>query len=138
MDYLIRIPRLGKYKDRYILITGCDTGFGHEAAKRFDALGCHVFAGCLTEAGETELRKVCSQNLLTISLDISKHESVLHAYEVVCRHIPKGKGRKIFIWPLKNLYLFPNYCKYYCIIVLIYNEIRVLYIIYISTKYLAY
>ena len=52
VDYIVRLQRVGNYSDRYILITGCDSGFGHELAKHLDAIGCHVFAGCFTEKGE--------------------------------------------------------------------------------------
>ena len=96
LDRLVRIPRSKNLANRYILITGCDTGFGHEAAKRFDELGCHVIAGCLTEAGESELRKKCSKRLITVPLDVSKHDSVVKAYDTVTSLLPKGKG--MILW----------------------------------------
>src|SRR5688572_25449596 len=83
LDRLIRIPRVGNYKNRYILVTGCDTGFGNLIAKRLDQLGCQVFAGCLTEKGETELKKACSDRLHAISLDVTRKESVGKALEYV-------------------------------------------------------
>lgn len=92
LDYLVRFPRYTDYDKRYIFITGCDSGFGFEAAKKFDSLGCNVIAGCLTENGETQLRKVCSKRLLTVPLNVTKHESVLKAYELTVQHLPKGKG----------------------------------------------
>ena len=89
---MVRIPRHKNLADRYVFITGCDTGFGHEAAKKFDELGCHVIAGCLTEAGESELRKKCSKRLTTVPLDVSKHDSVVKAYDTVTSLLPNGKG----------------------------------------------
>jgi retinol dehydrogenase-16 len=79
-------------------VTGCDTGFGNLLAKRLDALGCHVFAGCLTEAGETDLKKSCSEKLLAISLDVTKPESVRKAFEIVKAKLPEGKG----LWGVAN------------------------------------
>ena len=73
-------------------MTGCDTGFGHLAARRLDALGCHVFAGCLTEVGETELSKSCSSRMQPVSLDVSKPDSVRRAFEIVKAKLPPGKG----------------------------------------------
>ena len=32
---------------RAVFITGCDTGFGNDLARRLDELGFKVFAGCL-------------------------------------------------------------------------------------------
>lgn len=98
VDYLLRIPYIGDYEMRYILVTGCDTGFGNELAKRLDRLGCHVFAGCLTEKGETELKKMTSDKLLPISLDVAKPESVRKAFDVVKSKLPQGKGRPTFVF----------------------------------------
>ena len=93
LDRLIRIPKVGRYNERYILVTGCDTGFGHEIAKRLDKLGCHVFAACLTEKGETELRKNASNRLVTVSMNVADGASVRRAYIQVEKAIPKGKGK---------------------------------------------
>ena len=35
-----------------VLITGCDTGIGHEVARHLDMLGLWVFAGCENTASE--------------------------------------------------------------------------------------
>jgi len=83
LDRVMRLRRVGSYPDRHILITGCDSGFGHQLAKRLDSLGCQVFAGCLTEKGETELKKTCSERVHTISLDVTNHYSVRRAFELV-------------------------------------------------------
>jgi 11-cis-retinol dehydrogenase len=72
LDYLLRLPTIGRYSERYILITGCDSGFGQALARRLDGLGCHVFAGCLTEAGQQELAKTCSERLQTLLIGHNK------------------------------------------------------------------
>ena len=89
---ILKIPQISNLDSRYILITGCDTGFGNAIAKRLDTLRCHVIAACLTESGETELRKSCSNKLHTIHLDVSNTESVKKAYEEVTNILPCGKG----------------------------------------------
>jgi len=97
LDHIIRLPRVGNYSDRYILITGCDSGFGHALAKRLDSLGCHVFAACFTEKGETELRKTCSERLLSVPLDVTNHCSVRKAFELVNSELHSaGKGARQF------------------------------------------
>jgi len=87
--------RIDRYTDVYVLITGCDTGFGNEAAKRFDRMGCHVFAGCFTDKGKENLKKECSDRLHAISLDVTKTESIREAYDYVKANLPKGRGSSL-------------------------------------------
>ena len=94
---LLYVLQISNIESRYILITGCDTGFGNGLATRLDALGCQIIATCLTESGETELRKSCSQRLHTIHMDVSNSEGVKKGYEEVTKILPPGKGeRKLF------------------------------------------
>ncbi len=57
----IRIPTL-THQGRAIVITGCDSGFGYDAAVEL-ALnrGFTVYAGCLTEAGVAALGRLASE-----------------------------------------------------------------------------
>ena len=48
LDTLMRVPYLGNLSQKYILVTGCDSGFGLAVAQKLDKLGCNVFAACLT------------------------------------------------------------------------------------------
>ena len=97
IDYLLRLPYvLGRF-NRYIFITGCDTGFGHELAKDLDRNGYNVFAGCLTEIGEEILRKQCTCRMKTVHIDVSNPESVRHAYQFVKDNLPEGKGMHSFL-----------------------------------------
>jgi len=98
VDWLIRLFYIGKYNDRYILVTGCDTGFGNILAKRLDRLGCHVFAGCLTESGGAELKSQCSDKLQVLPLDVSNQEHVRKAFDIVKAAIPPGQG----LWGVMN------------------------------------
>ncbi|XP_072033436.1 estradiol 17-beta-dehydrogenase 2-like [Amphiura filiformis] len=68
-----------------ILITGCDTGFGHGMAKYFDRQGFRVFAGCLTSEGEgaKELQSTCSESLKVLQLDVTKDEEIDNALQTV-------------------------------------------------------
>ena len=54
------------------------TGFGHDLAKRLDALGFRVFAGCLEEngPGARELEKSCSDRLQVLQLNVTKEEQI--------------------------------------------------------------
>lgn len=106
IDRLIRLPRIGRYEDRYILVTGCDTGFGNLLAKRLDELGCHVFAGCFTEKGEVDLKKTSSERLHAFPLDVTKPESVQNAFDFVKSKLPPEKG----LWGVMNNAGVISYC----------------------------
>lgn len=75
----INIPKeLEDPKNRCVLITGCDSGFGNLLAKRLNSYGFHVFAGCLFPNGDgaVQLKKSCPRNLDIIKLDVTKGEDV--------------------------------------------------------------
>jgi len=92
-DRLLRLPTV-RVVDRYVLITGCSSGFGHDLARRLDSRGCHVFAGVRNEKAETELKKICSSRLITVMLDVAKPDSVRKAFQLVSQHLEKrGDGR---------------------------------------------
>jgi len=60
-----------------VLITGCDTGFGHETALRLASAGWTVYAGCLTEAGMAALAaKGPGSKLVPVKMDVTKAEDV--------------------------------------------------------------
>ncbi|XP_076603886.1 retinol dehydrogenase 7-like isoform X2 [Chaetodon auriga] len=75
--------RVPNKDDKYVYITGCDSGFGNLLARHLDQLGYRVIAGCYTEKGEDELKKVSSDRLTTVPLDVSDSESVSKAAAVI-------------------------------------------------------
>ena len=85
---------VGEYHKRYVLITGCDSGFGKETAIRLDQMGFHVFATCLTPAGEESLKAACSDNLQVYHLDVTRHEEVQHVFEEIKRSLPRNTGKQ--------------------------------------------
>ncbi|KAH7939190.1 hypothetical protein HPB52_008132 [Rhipicephalus sanguineus] len=74
-------------KGKAVLVTGCDTGFGHHAAKRFADDGFTVFAGCLNATcdGAKDLAK--RSNVRVLQLDITKEEQVEKALETVTANL---------------------------------------------------
>nr|XP_060619925.1 retinol dehydrogenase 5 [Anolis sagrei ordinatus]XP_060619926.1 retinol dehydrogenase 5 [Anolis sagrei ordinatus] len=74
---------LSSFKDKYVFITGCDTGFGNLLAKRLDKKGFQVLAGCLTQKGADNLQRSSSPNLRTTLLDVTNSESIRKAVEWV-------------------------------------------------------
>lgn len=67
---------LENLSDKYVFITGCDTGFGRQLAKQLDKRGMKVLAACLTEAGAKELKKETSSRLQSVILNVADSQSV--------------------------------------------------------------
>ncbi|XP_028320285.1 D-beta-hydroxybutyrate dehydrogenase, mitochondrial isoform X1 [Gouania willdenowi] len=82
-----------------VLITGCDSGFGHQLALRLDRRGFVVFAGCLFPdgTGATNLAQSSSSNLKILKLDVTSDEQVQHAKMMVQEQLPE-KG----LWAVVN------------------------------------
>ncbi|XP_063242396.1 short-chain dehydrogenase/reductase family 9C member 7-like [Bacillus rossius redtenbacheri] len=90
------LPGLG---DRAVLITGCDSGFGQLCARRLDALGAPVLAGCLRPDGEgaATLRASCSPRLTVLPLDVTNERQVGDAVRLA-EHVLQGRG----LWAVIN------------------------------------
>jgi len=102
------IPRSNvDIRGKYVLITGCDSGFGREIAIRLDKVGVCVLATCLTKEGEQSLKSVTSDKLKIFQMDVTNSKQIKEIYEEVKRAIPSDKG----LWGLVNnagvLHLLP-------------------------------
>ncbi|XP_068598568.1 retinol dehydrogenase 5 [Brachionichthys hirsutus] len=67
--------------DKYVFVTGCDSGFGNLLCKKLDRRGFHVLAGCLTEKGADDLKRLAGPHLKTVLLDVTNLDSVQKAME---------------------------------------------------------
>lgn len=67
-----------------VVVTGCDSGFGKDAALKFESLGYHVVAGCLTDDGKAALAK-SGRNLVPYALDVTSDEKVRAFADKVAR-----------------------------------------------------
>ncbi|KAL7989766.1 hypothetical protein Chor_012432 [Crotalus horridus] len=67
--------------EKYVFITGCDSGFGNQLARQLDAQGLRVLASCLTPEAAEQLEKVTSDRLKTTLLDVTNAENVAAATE---------------------------------------------------------
>lgn len=67
--------------EKYVFVTGCDSGFGNLLCKKLDRKGFRVLAGCLTEKGADDLKRVGGPHLKTVLLDVTSLESVKKAME---------------------------------------------------------
>ncbi|NXO05205.1 RDH16 dehydrogenase, partial [Rhinopomastus cyanomelas] len=65
--------------EKFVLITGCDSGFGNLLARGLDARGMRVLAACLTQDGAEKLRAATSPRLQTVLLDVTSSQSIAAA-----------------------------------------------------------
>ncbi|KAK3094857.1 hypothetical protein FSP39_007143 [Pinctada imbricata] len=81
-----------QFEHSFIVITGCDSGFGRLAAERFDRLGMHVFAGCLLDKSVKELKESSTDKLVPIQLDITKLSDIENLLQLIKNNLPDGRG----------------------------------------------
>jgi len=79
-----------KTNDKCVVITGCDTGFGHELAVAAAKKGFTVFAGCLNTASFAD---EIPDNLIPIVMDVTKDYQVQAAVMTVEKWLAQDKGR---------------------------------------------
>ncbi|KAI4872167.1 hypothetical protein NFI96_031005 [Prochilodus magdalenae] len=89
------LPAQGKS----VLITGCDSGFGHSLAKLLDKAGVNVYAGVLREdgPGAQELRSLSSSKLTVLQLDVTDTNQISKALELI-----KSQTGETGLWGLVN------------------------------------
>lgn len=67
-----------------VLITGCDSGFGHWTAIKLNALKFHVFACCLNDSCEQLTKKVAHPDKLTVvKMDVTQQAELTAAKQIV-------------------------------------------------------
>ena len=81
-------------KGKYVLITGCDSGFGRLTAIALDKMGVCVLATCLTEEGEQSLKSVTSNKLKTFQLDVTNSEQIKEVYDKVKYLVESETGER--------------------------------------------
>ncbi|KAK6479968.1 estradiol 17-beta-dehydrogenase 2-like [Huso huso] len=88
---LARSEKLLLVGNKAVLITGCDSGFGHALAKHLDKLGFTVFAGVLNAQGlgSEELKRSGSERLVVLQMDVTDTAQIEQAYLQVKFHIEK-------------------------------------------------
>lgn len=68
---------------KYVLISGCDSGFGQALAIELDRQGYHVFAGVLIPDSVVSLTAKLSTNASVFRLDITKQDDIDAAFDLV-------------------------------------------------------
>ncbi|UJR32566.1 hypothetical protein I4U23_020027 [Adineta vaga] len=68
---------------KYVLISGCDTGFGNALAIELDKQGYNVFAGVYSSNNQTTLTNQLSPRATVFLLDITQKKDIDSAFEMV-------------------------------------------------------
>jgi 11-cis-retinol dehydrogenase len=68
---------------KYVLISGCDTGFGYGLALELDKQGFHVLAGIYNPNNKDSLTQRLSSRATVFKLDITRQEDIDTAYEMI-------------------------------------------------------
>ena len=100
--YLLRWYRerqvVSHLQDKFVFITGCDSGFGNQLARQLYLRGLRVLAVCLMEWGTKQLRNQTSDRLQTVILDVTKTESIAAATEWVKECVgDRGMGKFVLL-----------------------------------------
>jgi NAD(P)-dependent dehydrogenase (short-subunit alcohol dehydrogenase family) len=88
---------------RYVLVTGCGSGFGKLAVERLDRHGFRVFATCRTKSSEEEIRRICSERVKTFCMDVTSTQDLERVYRQVRDEIPCDQGKDVIKYCLFGL-----------------------------------
>ncbi|KAM6985034.1 retinol dehydrogenase 1 [Aplochiton taeniatus] len=89
--------KVSDFDQKYVFITGCDSGFGNLLSKQLDRKGFHVIAACLTEKGASALASESSSRLKTFLLNVTDTASISSAVEFVSAEVGD-----VGLWGLVN------------------------------------
>ncbi|XP_029375278.1 retinol dehydrogenase 16-like [Echeneis naucrates] len=95
--WIKELPRVPDKGNKYVYITGCDSGFGNLLARHLDKQGFKVIASCFTEKGEEDLKKSCSGSLTTAHLDVRSSDSIAKVAAMI-----KDKVGERGLWAVVN------------------------------------
>ncbi|KAK6166794.1 hypothetical protein SNE40_023414 [Patella caerulea] len=98
LKWFLERLKIKNYGEKYVLVTGCDIGFGNLLAKRLDGLGFHVIAACLKQDTADKLKKASSERLKTLLLDVTSEDDIKSALTKVKSILPPSKG----LWTVVN------------------------------------
>jgi len=81
--YMISSSRCIDTNNKYVLISGCDTGIGHALAIELNQKGFNLFVGVLFPHNITILKEKLSSRAIVFHLDITKQETIDNAYDLI-------------------------------------------------------
>ena len=92
-------------RGRYVLITGCDSGFGRATAIQLDKMRVCALATCLTKEGEQSLKSATSNKLKTFQLDVTNAEQIKRVFDEIKKLVEDESGRFCMLMTPGNCHL---------------------------------
>uniref|UniRef100_A0A3B3Q6G0 Retinol dehydrogenase 1 n=1 Tax=Paramormyrops kingsleyae TaxID=1676925 RepID=A0A3B3Q6G0_9TELE len=92
--------------EKFVLVTGCDSGFGNLLAHQLDQKGFHVIATCLTEKGCMDLKAETSWRLKAVLIPVSNtlsHAGLWGLVNNAGRSIPVGPSEWMQMEDFRNI-----------------------------------
>ncbi|XP_032833823.1 D-beta-hydroxybutyrate dehydrogenase, mitochondrial [Petromyzon marinus] len=81
-----------KIRDKAVLVTGCDSGFGLSLAQHLHSKGFKIFAGCLLKDkggdGAKQLEAMKSERLKVVQMNVASDDEVAKAVEFIRSSLP--------------------------------------------------
>ncbi len=97
LDFVIRIPVISVPPGtrKYVVITGCDTGFGAIFARQMSCKSpqYYVLASCFHKKAAEDLNNAGYPNLKAFQMDVTSSSSINTGLEFVQNVIGNGGGR---------------------------------------------
>ena len=100
ITYIFLFANSGKVKglkDKYVLITGCDSGFGRRIMEQLDKKGVNVFACCLLQKSVDEIRQNTT-HCIPFTMNVTDTEDVRKGVAFVKEKLPANRG----LWGIVN------------------------------------
>ena len=83
--------RIQDYEGKSVLITGCDSGFGYNAAIQLNKLNVKIFAACFTKKGMKRLEDDEHFQGVSLLLDVTSQKDIDDAFQLIQKHL-KNQG----------------------------------------------
>ena len=80
------------HKEKNVLITGCDSGFGYNTALKLNEFNVRVFAGCYTQEGLALLKQNKNFHGEPFLLDVTSKQQIDDAFQRV-KECVKNQGK---------------------------------------------
>lgn len=88
---------------KYVIVTGCGSGFGRAIALRLQEYGFRVIATCKTQEAAEKLSQETDERTLVMRLDVRESKQIYEVYEVIKKVLGPAEGILSFLFWKKYL-----------------------------------